>query len=382
MKSWQKPVFVLALVVAVPVAAQIAQKPFFPSIPGYQTLLCDFHLHTVFSDGLVWPTVRADEAWRYGLDAIAITDHIEYRPFKDEFAGRDLNRSFEIAARSAGNFPLLMIRGGEITRSMPPGHLNAIFLSDANPLETETWEAAIDAAAEQQAFIFWNHPGWKAQQPDGIPRWYDEHEKIYRQGKLHGIEIVNYKSYYPEAHQMAIDKKLTLLGNTDAHDTIGMTYEEDLGESRPYTLVFAKEKSLAAIKEALFAHRTAVYWQETLYGDSIYVAPLFYRSIQMPDSALVLHGKSRKWVAITNLADLDYRLELETPVEGYVISEELVLVSGATVPLAIRALRSDVETEETLAIRFRVTNILPAPAQPLRVTLQVPVRRLASPDTK
>ncbi|HNT66912.1 MAG TPA: Sb-PDE family phosphodiesterase [bacterium] len=382
MKFWQKTVLVLAFVAAMPVAAQIAQKPFFPSISGYQTLLCDFHLHTVFSDGRVWPTVRADEAWRYGLDAIAITDHIEYRPFKEEFASRDLNRSFEIAARSAGNFPLLVIRGSEITRSMPPGHLNAIFLSDANPLETETWEAAIDAAAEQQAFIFWNHPGWKAQQPDGIPRWYDEHEKIYRQGKLHGIEIVNYKSYYPEAHQMAIDKKLTLLGNTDAHDTIGMTYEEDLGESRPYTLVFAKEKSLAAIKEALFAHRTAVYWQETLYGDSIYVAPLFYRSIQMPDSALVLHGKSRKWVAITNLADLDYRLELETPVEGYVISEELVLVSGATVPLAIRALRSGVETEETLAIRFRVTNILPAPAQPLRVTLQVPVRRLASPDTK
>jgi hypothetical protein len=138
MKSWQKPVFVLALVVAVPVAAQIAQKPFFPSIPGYQTLLCDFHLHTVFSDGRVWPTVRADEAWRYGLDAIAITDHIEYRPFKEEFASRDLNRSLR-SPPAVRQFPLLVIRGIEITRSMPPGHLNAIFLSDANPLETETW---------------------------------------------------------------------------------------------------------------------------------------------------------------------------------------------------------------------------------------------------
>ena len=49
----------------------------FPDVPGYQTLKCDFHMHTVFSDGLVWPTVRVNEAWRTGLDAISITDHIE-----------------------------------------------------------------------------------------------------------------------------------------------------------------------------------------------------------------------------------------------------------------------------------------------------------------
>ncbi|MBN1542013.1 histidinol-phosphatase [candidate division KSB1 bacterium] len=381
MKSVQKTVLVLAWLVALPAAAQIAKKPAVPAIPGYQTLLCDFHLHTVFSDGQVWPTVRVDEAWRQGLDAIAITDHIEYRPNKKEFASSDLNRSFEIAAQKAVDMPVLVIHGTEITRDMPPGHLNAIFLSDVNPIETETWKEAIDAAAEQDAFIFWNHPGWKRQQPDGIPHWYDEHEQIYSEGKLHGIEIVNYKSYYPKAHQMAIDKKLTLLGNTDAHDTIGMTYEADLGESRPYTLVFAKEKSAAAIREALFARRTAVYWQETLYGDSLYVAPLFYESIQVPDTPLVLHGKARAWVAITNRSDLVYRLELEAPVGGYEIAEEVVLASGATVPLQIRSLNST-ETNETLAIRFRVTNILPRPDQPLRVTLQVPVQRLASQDAK
>lgn len=48
-----------------------------PNILGYITLKCDFHMHTVFSDGKVWPTVRVDEAWREGLDAIALTDHIK-----------------------------------------------------------------------------------------------------------------------------------------------------------------------------------------------------------------------------------------------------------------------------------------------------------------
>ena len=37
-----------------------------PNLNGYTTLKCDFHMHSVFSDGLVWPTVRVDEAYREG----------------------------------------------------------------------------------------------------------------------------------------------------------------------------------------------------------------------------------------------------------------------------------------------------------------------------
>ena len=48
-----------------------------PDLDGYTTLKCDFHMHTVFSDGLVWPTVRVDEAYREGLDAISLTEHIK-----------------------------------------------------------------------------------------------------------------------------------------------------------------------------------------------------------------------------------------------------------------------------------------------------------------
>jgi 3',5'-nucleoside bisphosphate phosphatase len=54
-----------------------------PDIEGYQTLKCDFHTHTIFSDGHVSPVLRVNEAWSNGLDAIAITDHIEYHPFKE-----------------------------------------------------------------------------------------------------------------------------------------------------------------------------------------------------------------------------------------------------------------------------------------------------------
>jgi hypothetical protein len=76
--------------------AQVRHEIELPDILGYQTLKCDFHMHTIFSDGYVWPTVRIDEAWEEGLDAIAITDHIEYLPHK-EYIKVDHNRAYQIA---------------------------------------------------------------------------------------------------------------------------------------------------------------------------------------------------------------------------------------------------------------------------------------------
>lgn len=130
-----------------------------PDILEYQTLKCDFHMHTVFSDGEVWPTIRVDEAWREGLDAISLTEHIEYRPHEEDVIG-DHNRAYEIAKSRADAIGLLLIRGGEITRDMPPGHMNALFLNDANPLDTELHLDAVKAAIDQGAFMLWNHPGW------------------------------------------------------------------------------------------------------------------------------------------------------------------------------------------------------------------------------
>ncbi|MHC4418647.1 MAG: PHP domain-containing protein, partial [Planctomycetota bacterium] len=96
-----------------------------PNIPGYLVLKCDFHMHTVFSDGAVWPSIRAEEAWREGLDAFAITDHIEYQPHEEDVRTNH-NRSYEIAQSRAKTLGLKIIKAGEITRDMPPGHFNAI----------------------------------------------------------------------------------------------------------------------------------------------------------------------------------------------------------------------------------------------------------------
>ena len=52
-----------------------------PQVNGYTVYKVDLHTHTMFSDGRVTPEWRVEEAWQDGLDAVAITDHRENRPY-------------------------------------------------------------------------------------------------------------------------------------------------------------------------------------------------------------------------------------------------------------------------------------------------------------
>ena len=59
-----------------------SQEKFFKNPKNTYLISTDLHIHTVFSDGFVWPDLRVDEALREGLDLISITDHLEYQPHK------------------------------------------------------------------------------------------------------------------------------------------------------------------------------------------------------------------------------------------------------------------------------------------------------------
>lgn len=85
-----------------------------PDIPGYKTLKCDLHMHTVFSDGNVWPSFRVEEAWAEGLDVIAITDHLGHN-IHNNVDDDNFNRSYEIAKPVADKLGMVLIRGSEIT---------------------------------------------------------------------------------------------------------------------------------------------------------------------------------------------------------------------------------------------------------------------------
>lgn len=274
----------------------------FPDLDDYITLKCDFHIHTVFSDGYVWPDYRVEEAIYDGLDVIAITDHIEYIPHK-EYLNFDHNTSYEIAKEAGLKHGLLVIKGAEITRSMPPGHLNALFIKDANLLNTEKVEDALKAAHEQEAFILWNHPCWDAQQPDTI-KWFDMHTDLYNKGYIHGIELVNYSQFCPEAWKWAKEKNLTLFSSSDIHSTTQLTAFK---KHRPITIVFAKEYSENGIKEALLNKRTIAYYDENLYGNKELLEKLFKKSIIINKKSIPDY--QRTIYEITNISSANIILE-------------------------------------------------------------------------
>ena len=247
-----------------------------PDLKGYVTLKCDFHIHTVFSDGNVWPTERVSEAYREGLDAISLTEHIEYRPYVNEGSH---NRSYEIALPHAKAHDIMLIRAAEITRNMPPGHLNALFLADADELNKPDWMDAFRAAKAQNAFVFWNHPGWWSQQPD-TTLWWPEHTQLMEQDMLHGIEVVNYNTYYPEAHRWCLEKKLTMIGTSDTHEPLREEIDLYDMKHRSMTFVFAKERTAEAIYEALKERRTAIYADEHVIGEEIYLKELFENALE------------------------------------------------------------------------------------------------------
>ena len=183
-----------------------SRKIVFPDILGYQTLACDFHIHTVFSDGNVWPTIRVEEAVKDGLDAISLTEHLEYQPHLDDIPHPDRNRSYNLVKDFANAMDILLVHGAEITRDLPPGHANALFITDANKLNVPN---AMDAYAEvkrQGGFVFWNHPNWIAQQRNGISTFTSLHDSLIKEDLLHGIEVVNDLTYSDEALDIAFEQ--------------------------------------------------------------------------------------------------------------------------------------------------------------------------------
>ena len=336
--------------------AQVQNRIAIPDINGYKTLQCDFHMHTVFSDGLVWPTVRVDEAYREGLDAVAITDHLEYRPHSKDIVAT-FNRSYEIAKPAAENYGLILIRGSEITRSMPPGHFNAIFLSDCDALAKDDWRDSFAEAKKQNAFIFWNHPGWDAQQPD-TTLWWKEHTEIYNNGWMNGIEVVNDKSYYEEAFQWALDKKLTILGNSDIHTPIQTDIDFAVGGHRATTLVFAKERTAEAIREALNNRRTAVFHKEFLIGEEQYLRSIFDNSIEIKG---INRGENRITITFLNKSGLIFKLKKTAHDKNVVYFREYEIKPHSRHSITVRFTGNNNDGK----LNFEVTNLLVKPGKGL-----------------
>jgi predicted metal-dependent phosphoesterase TrpH len=348
-----------AVVTAVSVRAQVQNRLAIPDIEGYKTLQCDFHIHTVFSDGTVWPTVRVNEAYREGLDAISLTEHIEYRPHKDEIVASH-GRSYDVAAPGAKRNDVILIRGSEITRPMAPGHFNAIFLTDCDALDQKDWHDSFAEARRQGAFIFWNHPAWDSQQPNET-LWWPEHTEIYDNGWMQGIEVVNGPDEYsPEAHRWAIDKGLTMLGNTDIHAPSEHFID---GNHRTMTLVFASQRTPEAIHEALKDRRTAVYYQDKLIGREQFLRAIFDNSIEVTD---VRRTGTSVSVTFKNNSGLPFSLKKTGHDPEIIYFREYEIK-----PYARHTITVKFPEGKKGSVNFEIANLLVAPDEALEVSYEL-----------
>lgn len=289
-------------------AAQMVAQPvrneiLLPVTDGFEVLKCDFHMHTVFSDGTVWPAVRVGEAWQEGLDAIAITDHLEYLPHRN-YVTPSPSAPWEIAQKSAAATGIILIRGTEITKGMPPGHFNALFVKDEAKILNDDYVASLREAKAQGAFVLWNHPGWKSQAPDGAI-WMPEHEALFREGLFSGIEVVNHNEWYPEVLGWALERDLTILANSDVHDPVMNYLHLEKMERRPITLVFARERSEQGIREALDERRTVAWFRNMMMGEARWLGQLFKGAVTQ---RIITSGEKNIVLQLTNHSDLEFEL--------------------------------------------------------------------------
>ena len=49
-----------------------------------------------------------------------------------------------VAVSRARQKNIILIKAGEISRSMPPGHFNALFVEDTNELDKQDWKEAFE----------------------------------------------------------------------------------------------------------------------------------------------------------------------------------------------------------------------------------------------
>ena len=305
-----------------------------PEVNGYNVYKADLHVHTMYSDGDVTPEYRAHEAWNDGLDVIALTDHLEVRAHEGKMIKYmkgyvkdgakaintdlrwkaadergiqiDLNHSAKMCRAAARNYGIVVIPGIEITRDFATvGHYNALFTTDNNAIYDPDPAQSIRNARAQGAVIMHNHPG-------GGRTDMNMHEfetRIYEEGLVDGIETMNARQFYPRAIDRAHKYGFFMAANTDEHRPTYERYRLN-GSLRNMTLIFAKDKSLESLKEAILDHRTLAYSFGTLAGEEQLLKDFFEASVSV---RVLKESKNGDMVlALTNSTSLPYLIKFES----------------------------------------------------------------------
>ena len=338
------------LLVSASAFAYTSNKIVIPDVEGYKTLKGDFHIHTVFSDGNVWPETRVREAVWEGLDILSITDHIDTRSRKWIKNGIisddcDHNTPYKLARKLAARSGLLLINGGELSRRRPSGHTNVLFVKDNNKIVAEAekfdndnakaTKAGLTEARNQGAFIMWNHPHWEKYAPNKTVIG-PVQKKLLKKGFFDAIEVYNGGcGYSPEAHDWCLKYNLAIMGCSDYHGPMFMNVDYKGGAHRVVTLVFAKEKSIKSVREAMDAKRTAIFVDDMIYGREQELKLLFDACIQVKD---VKWGEKGISCTLENVSSVPVRITKAPGTEKYRYNRSFIIPPFSTFRFSVQPL--------------------------------------------
>lgn len=224
------------------VIGTVVDRPLPPRAPPrrgpWVMLEGDFHVHTRFSDGFLFPIDAVLEAERQGLDVLSITEHNTAWP------------GLMAAAYAARYSDVIALSGEEVTTR--DYHLIAVGLERSIPggMPVEDTLAAIHA---QGAVAIAAHP---------VKMYWETYAPVL--SELDGAEVLHplvrgrriAPAWNPEDlrafwAQLAAKRARPLaIGSSDFH------FLSAFGACR--TLIFAKERTAASVLEALRAGRTVV----------------------------------------------------------------------------------------------------------------------------
>jgi len=296
----------------------------------------------------------------------SVSDHLISRWHLEELDLFDFNIGYKEARGSAELYGLINIPSAEVSRDDPFGHYCTIGINDANKFvpyisRGEDWHAGtglmeiLTEACRQGAFLQWNHPGDKM---------FPTVQQLINKKMLGGIEVVNGDCYYPEAFKWCLEHNLSIMANSDAHETMGQKRSAD--GSKVMTLILAKERTQESIMEALKDRRTIAMWNNTLIGREEHVKPLVMNSLKV----LIRVNKSGKmYCEITNISGIPYSFKVISPEKQIKLDEGLPFRIGANEITGMSA--STKETGVPASIKLEVKNVWIAPDKCLEIELPI-----------
>jgi len=213
-------------------------------------LLCDFHIHTCFSDGKLSLEEVVDLFGKHSFDVISITDHIldrftlEERKKKKEPINAIRKENFKDylktlwkeAKRAWKEYNMLLIPGVEITNNYRLYHILAIDIKEyIDP--TLSVEEIIKEAKEQNALVIAAHPDRKKEDKEYLSWYLWENKEKFRE-MFDAWEVANRDDLF---NSIGL-KKYNYIANSDFHE---------LWHLYSWKTLIKAEKNVEAIKEAI-----------------------------------------------------------------------------------------------------------------------------------